>query len=54
MGFPSLDCSFGGISAMAMRRDDLVIVDIFFKHFFEDCAALVIKEVVVRGIAGIL
>jgi hypothetical protein len=45
MVFPSLDGSFGGVSAMAVRGHSLAVDSIFLEGFFEFVGAFVVKHV---------
>jgi hypothetical protein len=43
MVFPSLDGSFGGVSAMAMRGHSLVVDSVFLEGFLEFVGAFVVE-----------
>jgi hypothetical protein len=51
MVLPSLDCSFSGVTSVAVRRDELETNVIFFERLFEFLRAFVVKNVEFRGIA---
>jgi hypothetical protein len=51
MVLPSLDCSFGGVTSVAVRRDKLKTNVILFERLFEFLRAFVVKNVELRGIA---
>jgi hypothetical protein len=51
MVLPSLDCSFGGVTLVAVRQDELETNVIFFERLFEFLRAFVVKNVEFRGIA---
>ena len=44
MIFPCLDCAFGGVATMAVRRDALEVDVIFLEGFFEFVGAFVILD----------
>jgi hypothetical protein len=48
---PSLDCLFGGVTLVAVRRDELETNVIFCGRLFEFLRAFVFKNVEFRGIA---
>jgi hypothetical protein len=45
MVFPSLDGSFGGVSAMAVRGDSLAVDSVFLEGFLEFVGAFVVEHV---------
>jgi hypothetical protein len=51
MVFPGLDGSFGGVAAVAMRRDTLEVDVVFFKSLLELVRAFVIEDVKVGCIS---
>lgn len=50
---PCLDCSFCCIATVGMGGNELVVIDVFFKCFLENCAAFVVEKMDVWGITGV-